>query len=96
MDYYHCFDIKILDEKEIKIGSHIRTRKEYESKMYEPLYHEKILDGIVLDIDKDNIVTYKIIESSCDFSQRFNYHMDKWKSGSIKNTGLGWLELKED
>lgn len=89
-------DIEILDKKEIKVGSHIRTNKEYENKIYESLYHEKILDAVVLDIDENDIVTYKLMESSCDFTKRFNYHMNSWKVGTIKTIGLGWLELKED
>ena len=32
----------------IEIGSHIKTTEEYKNKIYEPLYHEIILDGIVL------------------------------------------------
>lgn len=76
----------------IKIGSYIKTNKEYEDKMYEPLYFEKILKGKVLGIDKDNVVTYEIIESSCDFSKRFNFHMDRWRKGIIDKIGLGWLE----
>ncbi len=76
----------------IKIGSYIKTNKEYEDKMYEPLYFEKILKGKVLGVDKDNVVTYEIIESSCDFSKRFNFHMDRWRKGIIDKIGLGWLE----
>lgn len=78
----------------IKVGNHIKTTKEYEQKMYEPLYHEMILDGIVLSIDKSNVVTYELIESSCDFNKRFNYHMNSWKKGTIKTIGMGWLEKK--
>lgn len=80
----------------IKIGSYIRTNKEYDTKMYEPLYHEKILKGKVLDIDKNNVVTYEIIQSSCDFSKKFNYHMNRWKVGNINTIGLGWLEEYEE
>ena len=29
----------------ITTGSHIQTTEEYREKMYEPLYHEEILDG---------------------------------------------------
>ena len=76
----------------IKIGTHIKTTEEYEEKLYEPLYFEKILDGEVLHIDKDNVVTYKLLESSCNFNKKFNYHMNTWKVGSIKTIGLGWLE----
>lgn len=76
----------------IKLGSYIKTNKEYENKMYEPLYSEKILKGKVLDIDKDDVVTYELIESSCDFSKTFNFHMESWRKGEIKKIGLGWLE----
>jgi hypothetical protein len=76
----------------IQIGSHVKTTEEYKNKMYEPLYHEKILDGEVLDINKDNVVTIKLIETSCDFSKRFNYHMNTWKVGNMIEIGLGWLE----
>lgn len=79
----------------IKVGDHIKTNKEYKSKMYEPLYNELILDGIVLDIDEYDVVTYKLINSTCDFNKKFNYHMNKWKVGSINKIGLGWLELKD-
>ena len=79
----------------IKVGDHIKTNKEYKSKMYEPLYNELILDGIVLDIDEYDVVTYKLINSTCDFNKKFNYHMNKWEVGSINEIGLGWLELKD-
>ncbi|MCD3329322.1 hypothetical protein [Clostridium botulinum] len=78
----------------ITIGSHIRTNKEYEKKMYEPLYREKILEGLVLAIDKNGVVTYKLLKSSCDFSKRFTYHMNTWKAESIHRIGLTWLEEK--
>lgn len=80
--------------KNISIGSHIKTTKEYRKKMYEPLYHEEILDGIVLNIDSSNVVTYKLIKSSCNFNEKFNYHMEKWKEGTIHHIGLTWLELR--
>ncbi|MGL6184843.1 MAG: hypothetical protein ACRC1T_05630 [Clostridium chrysemydis] len=76
----------------IKIGSYIKTNKEYEEKLYEPLYFEKILKGKVLEIDKDNVVTYELIESSCDFSKRFNFHMNRYKKGRTDKIGLCWLE----
>lgn len=76
----------------IGIGSYIKTTKEYDEKMYEPLYFEKILKGRVLEIDKDNVVTYELLETSCDFSQRFNYHMRRYKKGTINKIGLSWLE----
>lgn len=76
----------------IKIGSYIKTNKKYNEKMYEPLYHEKILKGKVLSIDKDNVVKYELIESSCDFSKKFNHHMNSWREGNIKTIGLNWLE----
>ncbi|MGL4573092.1 MAG: hypothetical protein ACRCVJ_18775 [Clostridium sp.] len=76
----------------IGTGSYIKTTKEYDEKMYEPLYFEKILKGRVLEIDKDNVVTYEVLETSCDFSQRFNYHMRRYKKGNIDKIGLGWLE----
>lgn len=79
----------------IEIGSHIQTTEEYKKKMYEPLYHEEILDGIVLNIDNSNVVTYKLIKSTCNFNAKFNYHMESWKEGNIKTIGLGWLKLKE-
>lgn len=79
----------------IKIGDHIKTTKEYEEKMYEPLYFEKILDGEVLNVNKDNVVTVKLIETSCNFNKKFDYHMNTWKVGSIHEIGLGWLEKKE-
>lgn len=72
----------------IEIGSYIKTNNEYDTKMYEPLYHEKILKGKVLDIDKNNVVTYEVIQSSCDFSEKFNQHMNKWKVGNINTIGL--------
>lgn len=78
----------------IKVGEHIKTSSKYNEKMYEPLYHEKILDGIVLSIDENNVVTYELIESSCDFSKKFNYHMERWYKGTVHQIGLGWLELK--
>lgn len=76
----------------IKVGDHIKTNYKYNEKMYEELYHEKILDGIVLSIDENNIVTYKLIKSSCNFNKRFNYLMYNWEEGSIKTIGLGWLD----
>lgn len=81
--------------KAITIGSHVRTNKEYDNKMYDPLYREKILDALALDIDKDNVDTCKLIKSSYDFSKRFNYHMNSWEIGSIHRVGLSWLELKD-
>lgn len=79
----------------IKIGDHVKTTKEYEEKMYEPLYFEKILDGEVLNINKDNVVTIKLIVTSCDFNKRFNFHMNTWKTGLTHTIGYGWLEKKE-
>ena len=83
-------------KKIITIGSHIQTTEEYKKKMYNPLYSEEILDGIVLNIDNSNVVTYKLLKSSCNFNKKFNYHMESWKEGSIKEIGLGWLKLKEN
>lgn len=79
----------------IEIGSHIQTTEEYKKLIYEPLYFEEILDGIVLDIDSSNVVTYKLIKSTCNFNAKFNHHMKCWKEGNIKTIGLGWLKLKE-
>lgn len=79
----------------IAVGSHIKTTKEYKEKMYEPLYFEEILDGIVINIDKDNVVTYELIDSTCNFKARFNHHMNSWRVGNVKHIGLGWLELKK-
>lgn len=76
----------------IKINDHVKTTKEFNTSLYEPLYNEKILDAIVLDINDYEVVTLKIIKSSCDFSQKFNFHMDKWKTGFIHNIGAYWLE----
>lgn len=78
----------------IKVGDHIKTNKEFNEKMYEPLYCEKILDGEVLSIDKDGLITYKLLESTCDFKGRFNYHMFKWQKESIHNISSRWVELK--
>lgn len=80
----------------ITIGSHIQTTEEYKEKMYEPLYHEEILDGVVLSIDSSDVVTYRLLKSTCNFNKRFNYHMNNWKEGTIKTIGLGWLKLKEN
>jgi len=90
-----CVINKLLLLREIKVGDHIKTSEEFYKKMYEPLYHEKILDGKVLNIDKNNVVTYELIKSSCDFSKPFNYHMNTWKEGSVHEIGLGWIELKD-
>lgn len=57
---------------------------------------KKILKGKVLSINKDNVVTYEIIQSSCDFSKKFNFHMNRWKTGNIEKIGLGWLEEYEE
>lgn len=81
--------------KNITIGSHIQTTEWYKESMYEPLYFEEILDGVVLDIDSSDVVTYKLIKSTCNFNAKFNYHMKSWEKGSIKYIGLGWLKLKE-
>lgn len=43
--------------RESIIGKHIQTTEEYKKKMYEALYHEEILDGVVIDIDENNVVT---------------------------------------
>lgn len=82
--------------KNIKVGDHIKTTKEYAEKLYEPLYHEAILDGVVLSIDENDVVTYELIESTCNFNKRFNYHMNSWQKGTIRHIGLGWLELNDE
>ena len=80
----------------ITTGSHIQTTEEYREKMYEPLYHEEVLDGVVLNIDDSNVITYKLLKSTCDFNAKFNYHMKSWEEGNIKTIVLGWIKLKED
>lgn len=77
----------------ITIGSLVKTNNRYRDKMYEPLYHKEILEAIVLDINKDNVATLKLLKTSCDSNKRFNYHMEKWYEGTIHQIGLGWLEL---
>lgn len=79
----------------IIIGSHIQTTEDYKNKMYEPLYCEEILDGVVLNIDNSGVVTYRLLKSTCNFNNKFNYHMESWKEGNIRTIGLGWLKLKE-
>ena len=80
-------------ESNITMGSLVKTNNKYRDKMYEPLYHEEILEAVVLNIGKDNIATLKLLKTSCDFSKRFNYHMEKWYEGRIHQIGLSWLEL---
>lgn len=61
--------------------------------MYEPLHFEEILDGEIISIDKNDVVTFKLIKSTCNFNQRFNYHIESWRAGTIHTIGKGWLEL---
>lgn len=77
----------------ITIGNHVKTNQKFRNKMYEPLYAEEILEAIVLGIDKDEVVTCKLLKTSCNFNKRFNYHMEKWHEGEIHQIGLSWLEL---
>lgn len=77
----------------ITTGSLVKTNNKYRDKMYEPLYHEEILEAVVLNIDKDSVVTCKLLKTSCNFNKRFNYHMEKWREGKIHQIGLSWLEL---
>lgn len=75
----------------IKVGDIIKTTEEYKNTLYEPLYHEEILKGVVTEID-DTIATVRIIESTCDFSKRFNFHMKKWEEGIAHQISVYWLE----
>ena len=78
----------------IRIGDHVKTNSMYKFRLYEPLYHEEIFDAIVLDIDKSNVVTLELVETSCNFYRKFDYHMNKWKCGCVTKIGMGWLEKK--